>query len=735
MNKFKLFLVKYATVLIFSALVIIIELSGAFFTDKTFYIRDPRYLFTVLGILVCILLLIKNQMARLITSSVFLYLHMIINMIFILVFEMTEQWFDLSMLSLRSDAMGILENLPINFPFVFIFLLVITSYITIGVRCIPYINNYIKNNKVEHKKWVMPVYFSTTSFLIVLFIILNVLTGYLINGNLKIDKYDDLIHSKISSLYNQYGATNNFINEIYRRGVFYDEKNLSRAEMEDYIYKTSYDGSTKSEFNGISSGNNVITILGETLEWYSFLGAKDGYITFGNDEKLGINCKIGDNDFKGTGISVEKMRQLYPNLTRYYDEAYILTNYHAREKTDISESYAIMGSYPIDAFIHYDYAKNLKLQSAPNVLRDYYTQQGLEFSAQYYHNGTGGFYNRSNAIPGFGFDKWQASETMKNSNEFVDYFSQGERNFDSQMVKACKDDMFPTDGRKFYTFITTITMHGLYQRQRDNLTDAGYYQELYEASYNAATGTYSLPKIENASGLELSLYTYLAAAKETDKMMGVIFDELETRNLLDNTTIVLFGDHQAYYEGLSNYVKGIYNANDAIEDGIDYNDLYKVPCMIYDKKLVNKATNNHTNELGRFNNKFSSSCDIVPTLLDLQGIKYYDGLYYGNSVFNADSETIIYSRGYGFFVDNYSYFKNINHFKYINPKVTSIYGSVDEYKKHVDEIGTALTVNIKYMDNVYKTNLFNNEESYYTYKNNMYTLNGWDKSKIKTWTN
>ena len=44
------------------------------------------------------------------------------------------------------------------------------------------------------------------------------------------------------------------------------------------------------------------------------------------------------------------------------------------------------------------------------------------------------------------------------------------------MIQVCADKMFPTDQR-FYTHITTITMHGQYSH-RKNLENLGYYDEL-----------------------------------------------------------------------------------------------------------------------------------------------------------------------------------------------------------------------------------------------------------------
>ena len=74
-----------------------------------------------------------------------------------------------------------------------------------------------------------------------------------------------------------------------------------------------------------------------------------------------------------------------------------------------------------------------------------------------------------------------------------------------------------------------------------------------------------------------------------------LFMELEERDLKDNTVVLLFGDHNTYYQGLSNYVKNIYNT-----ESDNYTNLYRVPCMIYhpDKDvIINQVETNNADKM------------------------------------------------------------------------------------------------------------------------------------------
>lgn len=682
--KIKKILLNNLVVIIYVALSFLIELTSACITDGGFYIKDPRYIFTLVGIIVLVMLLISNHKVRLYFAAFMLLFQGVVDVAFLLLYDMAGQWFDWSMFQLRKDAMGIIESVPVNFWFTYFAILLIGTFVVFGLR----LTKLCKKNDLVLTEKQTVIKSSIMGGLIIVLLVLNIVTGYVINGGYK-DKYKELLYSNASSKYNQYGMMSNFINEFYKGAVFNTVETRSDEEIENFIYKDVYQG---SKYHGVSEGNNVVSILCETFEWLAFM--PDGH-TFGNGDKLVLP--------NGIKLTEAQCRSLYPNLWSFYDNSYVMTNYHAREKTDISENFSILGSYPIGSFINYDYYENTLPQSMPNMLRNAY---GSNYSSQYFHNGNAAFYNREYSVYGLGFDKFYACEKMEEEFNVHNYMPEGERNLDGDMVLGCADEMFPTD-KKFYTEITTITTHGMYSKKRNNLEALGYYDRLKNVGLDIDA--------LDITKEDFIYYSYLACAMELDRAIGLVIKELTDRNLLDNTTILIFGDHQGYYEGLSNYVKNIAGEKQALEEGYNYLDLYRVPMMIYDKKLISALNSNNDS---RFNNKFSSSCDIVPTLLDLLGIKYYSNIYYGNSVF-SDTTSLIYSRGYGYFLDDKSYFYNINSFNYINPSITN----VDKYKQEIMAKGDILIERIRYTDISFKKNYFGSTNNYQKFYKNINSIN------------
>lgn len=690
MKHLKRFLIENLTLILYVLFVFLIEMIGSVITGGGFYIKDPRYLLCYCFVVVFLMYIVKNQKLRVSVLSTFLYIQATINIIFYLIYKMTGQWFDYSMFSLRNDAMGIIENVPINFWHFYGLITGISLYLVFGLK----FASYVESKNYRYKESMIYVTDGVCALMSILLLGLSFLTASSING-VSVDKYNSLLYSNQTSKYNEYGMTNNFINEVYAGTLFSKTTLEEDSAIDNFFYKKTYTGRTK--YSGISKGNNVITILGETLEWFSFMSQSAA------EENVGLTLP------NGITLSEEECRELYPNLWNFYDNSYVMSNYHAREKTDISENYSILGSYPIDSYINYDYYENTLPQSMPNMLR---TAYGDNYQAYYFHDGYASFYNRKESIIGLGFDKCYTSEDiLKLDNGYIDYGSLGERNLDSQMITSCADLMFPTD-KKFYTYITTITTHGMFSKKRENLELMGYYDKLREYGIDIDD--------EDITTGEFIYYSYLACALETDRAIGVILNELEQRNLLDNTTIVLFGDHNAYYETLTNYVKDINSANDAIDKDLNYMDLYKVPMMIYDTKLYNAVTNNGENKEARFNNKFSSSCDIVPTLLDMLGINYYSNMYYGNSAF-TNTESLVYSRAYGYFLSNDAYFYNLNKFYYLNPNLTK--EQTEVYLELLKIQGEELIEKIRYIDNMFIKDYFKDNDTLEKYQTKIKELN------------
>ena len=664
----KNFIKKNYIVITYVLVSIFLEIMGLVALGYTPFIFKPWFDLTLLGITTSILVLINSNKARYYTSTLFLLAQGVINLVMIVIFDMTGTVFDYGMFNLRNDAMGILEAIPINFLYLFVFVFAVVSYFIFVKRGL----KYVKTSQRNKKGWII------RSVSIVVMLALNVTVMIGTNKDAYNSDYTKKLYMNAQGKYQEYGITGNFINELYKFAFYDDVKLGSVKELEEFMYK---DVSTPTKYFGVSEGNNIVTILVESLEWYSFIKDVEAYPN-------SLTKYLSQDEING----------LYPNLTRFVNEGVVMDNNYAREKTDISENDSILGSYPTNAYINYDFYKNEMPFSSVNVLR----KLDEDMIANSFHNGTKTFYNRTVAHRSLGFDKFHPDvELLKfkdeNGNQIMtDWFSEGVRNLDSEMIEAAKDVMF-VENQRFYTYIISITMHGMYY-ERENLQD--HYDKLDDVLEGK--------NIDRNDANVMTAYYYMGCVMEFDKALGLMFEDLEKKNLLDNTTIMLFGDHNTYYQGLSNYVKDIYSYEDE-----DYTNLYRVPMMIYDTKLVDAMESNGDS---RIVDKFTTTYDIVPTLFDLMGIKYYTNFYFGHSIFE-EQESVLYSRAYNIFLRDDLYLYSMNNILYKGNGISE--AEINDFEEEAKKLLTKLS----HIDRIFYNDFYNREGKKDTYINNLKEIN------------
>ncbi len=634
------------------AAAILIELTAIAVTAGRFYMSSPWLYLTFLALICFISQFLPAHLPRYLLFTVALSANFILDLLCIVLFDSTGQIFDYSMLNLRSDAVTILESIPIDFAYVFISAVIVALYLSLGaifMKRLP--KPSVKKSSVI-----------AASVLLALTVGADAMLVYFPNKNTASGDLTDRLYQSESGTYSKHGVVGNFANELARGTWFMDVDVGDTAELYDFVYAETTE---QTPMTGIAAGYNVVTVLCESFEWLTFLPDGDRY-------PFGYAKLLDGAPFNGDKAKLDAaLREMYPNLYKIYEgsSTVVLDNSHSLEKTDISENKTIIGNYPMYEYINYSYPLNSLPYSLPNILKNLY---GVE--SRSYHDGLKNFYNReqhhTNAL---GFESFTSAEDM---NFESDSAALGVKNLDSEMMESCKTEMFPTD-RRFNTYITTITQHGQYA-YRDSLKS--YYDKMDEL------GVLPLSDSEKENALRY----YCAAGMDFDKSLGIMLDYLEEKGLADKTIITLFGDHNAYYQGISNYVKNIYSYS-----AVNYTELYRVPVMIKVGDL----------DLGNpFIEKFTCVADIYPTILDLLGIKGFSNLMYGVSAF-SDSESILYSRAYDKLFTDKIYFNSLSRILYRAPDVTDAY--IDDIAKR----STVLLDKIGHVNRLFAADFFNGKEA------------------------
>ncbi|MBP8084293.1 MAG: sulfatase-like hydrolase/transferase [Spirochaetes bacterium] len=122
---------------------------------------------------------------------------------------------------------------------------------------------------------------------------------------------------------------------------------------------------------------------------------------------------------------------------------------------------------------------------------------------------------------------------------------------------------------------------------------------------------YSETEIAKAPGKkEKTWMQYINSLHFSDQCLGELIDSLDKNGLLENTLIFVFADHgEAFYQHPGNYLHAIHV----------YDENVHVPFIIYGKNIIKRKIDYPS---------VSSHVDILPTALDLAGIKpeeYFQG--------------------------------------------------------------------------------------------------------------
>lgn len=657
-SRFKEFCKKNILVFVYAVLAISFELVSIAFIGCYPFLTKPLYAALIFGILLSVLFLMRNTKMKAIFSCIFLTLQLVLDIGFVYLYDSNGTFFEWAMMNQRDDAFGTIEDLSLRWGLVATLCILLVGFIILTIILFKkvYKQDY-KYKATKPTRAVIGVLLSVCA----LFMVLNpVING--INDS-KLSYIDRFLYGEGDNKYQQLGITANAVYEFFNGTVVNSAIDYDLDGLEEFLFEGDDIYLNTSEYFGISKGNNLVYILVESFEWYAFL----------------YNC------------TREQSLELYPNLNKFLGNSIYADSFYSREKTDTAEMLALLGSNPSNKYINYDFPTNSYPWSLPNMFRESVEASGNTVKQiMSFHQNTGSFYNRNELHESLGFDELIDIEDMAEygvSNTWDEGSFVGERTRDSEVIEKMRDVMFPKTeaGEQYMTFWITFSMHGYYN-ERETFKEMGYYDKLDEVgAYPAGNGV----KADY-------LRTYAAAVMDLDRAVGLMMEKLEANGQLDNTTIVMFADHNTYYNNLSYYAKDIeerYNS-----------ELYRIPFMIYDTKLKAAYEENEgTNVIS----KFTTTSDMLPTIFDMFGIKGYKNLYFGTSMFVDGIESIIFSRAYGIFVTDKLICYSVKNLLYTSE------GFTDEDLADFEARAKIHLEKLEYLDKVYYNDYFKTHEYVY----------------------
>lgn len=356
-----------------------------------------------------------------------------------------------------------------------------------------------------------------------------------------------------------------------------------------------------NEYTNIFEGKNVITIHGESLQ-----------------------TNLMSLEFNGQEVT--------PNLNKLADEGMFFSNFYSPVSVGTSSDAELMFNTSLlptksgTAFVSYS---NRTYYGIPKLLADkgYYT-----FSM---HGNNADFWNRRNMHESLGYDRFYSKVDYNVTEENTIGLGISDKAFFEQSVNKLVKINKKHD--KWYGMLMMLSNHTPFA-ETDKYGEFPVDMKETVTNPDGSTEEVSHPYMEGTK-----LGNYFKSAHYADSAIGELIDRLDEEGLLDNTIIVIYGDHDAKlpradYNRLYNYDK----ETDSILDEKDPNykeyDSYqyelgrKVPLIIWSKDM--KGT-----KLNKEYKNVMSMYDVEPTLGNMLGFENEYAL--GHDIFDIKDQNIV----------------------------------------------------------------------------------------------
>lgn len=377
----------------------------------------------------------------------------------------------------------------------------------------------------------------------------------------------------------------------------YDE---AARKFREYFKKKSEqtEYTKKNEYTDILKGKNVLVIHAESLQ------------------TIALNTSFNGQD-------------VAPNFKRLASEGIYFSNYYSQvsvgtsSDAELSFNTSLMPTKSGTAFVSYS---DRTYTATPQKMKElgYYT-----FSM---HGNTADFWNRRVMHKNFGFDKFYSKVDYNVTKENTIGLGISDKAFFSQSVDYI--EKISKEHDKFYGTLITLTNHTPFSE----VDKYGDFDVNIKESVTNEDGTVTDVTYPYMEGTKLG--NYFKSVHYADEALGEFINKLDEKGLLDNTVVVIYGDHDARlpkkdYNRLYNYDKTTDSVKDEDSEGYVNFDSYqyelnrKVPFIIWTKdKKYNVEVKN---VMGMY--------DAMPTLGNMLGFSNKYAL--GHDIFNIKENNIV----------------------------------------------------------------------------------------------
>ena len=253
------------------------------------------------------------------------------------------------------------------------------------------------------------------------------------------------------------------------------------------------------------------------------------------------------------------------------------------------------------------YGTSNTFESAPAILK----QQG-GYTTAVMHGGAGSFWNRNNAYKQFGYEYFMPLSYYQNKPKYYIGYGLKDKIFFSQSIKYIERLPQP-----FYLKLITVTNHYPYDLDKKN-----------QSIDKTDTGD------ETVDG-------YVQTAHYLDQAVGQLMRWLKKTGLDKNTLLVFYGDHYGISGNHHKASAELLNQDEFTN--FDNLKFQRVPLMFHMKGLK-----------GGIKRTYGGEIDVLPTLLNLLGIRNKGTIQFGHDLLSNKAPQIVAQRNGDFITPLYA---------------------------------------------------------------------------------
>ncbi|RCW49900.1 LTA synthase family protein [Halanaerobium sp. MA284_MarDTE_T2] len=290
-------------------------------------------------------------------------------------------------------------------------------------------------------------------------------------------------------------------------------------------------------------------------------------------------------------------KEITPFLNSLKEKNMYFENFYAQKvngsfDADLS---VLTSLYPVNKSYVFKEIDMANFSSLPKMLKN------RGYSTLAFHGNVKTFFNRSEAYPDLGFDVFYSEEDFDKNNSLQDGDDKtlgiNDYDFFDQSV-----DYLAEAEKPFFAYFITLTSH----------TPFNFYPEAMVRD--------KFSDIDN-----IFVRDYFRSVNFVDKSLQMFFKKLEKNDLMENTVVVIYADHESEID-TSEYYSGI-----DLETIRNIKAPYHIPLFII-----------HDDIGAELSSKYGTTTDIAPTVLDIMGWDTLPQQFVGSSLLLEQEKPLLF---------------------------------------------------------------------------------------------